>query len=333
MKDKKNVVLVDYACPNKWDFIKGLSESTNEEWHVRKLVSNMNHSGKVQNLIRYFKYFWLPLGVFFQRNKYKRVVSWQQFFGLILGFYCHLFHVKNAPDIYIMTFIYNRKISNFGKLYEKFIKYCITSKAVKKIIVFSRTEPEYYSEIFNVDKSLFSSTDLGIEDLLQRYSVMDNGRFLSAGRSNRDYEFLLKNWNKKRKLDIVCDSLAAENQNNISIFTSVHNDAFFKMLASCHAVVIGLKDENISSGQLVILQAMMMKKAVICTKNTTVLDYIDSGIDGVVINKSTNELEDAIKFVDENYSNLTLRAREKFESRYTEYQMGKNIGKLLEENK
>lgn len=327
--DKKNLIMVDYDCPSQWKFVDGLSKSTNEPWEVKKLVSNTNHSGKFQNIIRYIKYFWFPFKVFLKRGGYKKVIGWQQFFGLILGFYCHLFHVKNAPDVYIMTFIYNRKSSKLGKIYENFIKYCITSDAIKRIIVFSKTEPKYYSEIFGVDESLFISIDLGIEDLSNKYEISDNGRYLSAGRSNRDYDFLIDNWNRDRALDIICDTLNASETEKIKIYTSIHNEEYFKMLSECHAVILSLKDVNISSGQLVILQAMMLNKPVICTENLTVANYIDSSSDGLIIKKDADSIEKALQYVEEHYSELTKKAREKFVNKYTEYQMGLNIGEIV----
>lgn len=327
--DKKNLVLVDYDCPSQWKFIDGLSKSTKEPWEIKKLVSNANHSGKFQNIIRYLKYFWLPFKVFLKRDRYEKVIGWQQFFGLILGFYCRLFNVKNAPEVYIMTFIYNRKSSKLGKVYEKFIKYSITSNAIKKIIVFSKTEPKYYSNIFGVDESLFISIDLGIEDLSYKYEISDNRRYLSAGRSNRDYDYLIDNWNRDRDLDIICDTLNASEKENIKIYTSIHNEEYFKMLSKCHAVILSLKDENVSSGQLVILQAMMLNKPVICTENKTVANYIESGKDGLIINKDVGNLEKALQYVEEHYSELTKKAREKFVNKYTEYQMGLNIGEIV----
>ena len=327
--DKKNLILVDYDCPSQWKFVDGLSKSTKEPWEVKKLVSNANHSGKFQNIIRYLKYFWLPFTVFLRRDRYKRVIGWQQFYGLILGFYCHLFHIKNAPEVYIMTFIYNRKSSKLGGVYERFIKYCMTSDAIKRIIVFSKNEPKYYSDIFGVDDSLFTTSELGIEDVSDKYEVSDNGRYLSAGRSNRDYDFLIDNWSDDKDLDIICDTLNASEKENIKIYTSVHNEEYFKMLSECHAVILSLKDKNVSSGQLVILQAMMLNKPVICTENKTVANYIESGKDGLIIKKDVKCLEKALQYIEENYLELTKKARERFVNKYTEYQMGLNIGKII----
>ena len=329
MKNKKNLILVDYDCPEEWKFKKGLFDSTDEQWEVKKLISNVNHSGKMQNIIRYLKYFVFPLYIFINRNRYKRVIGWQQFFGLILAFYCRLFRVKDAPDIYVMTFIYNKKCSRLGRIYERFVKYCISSEAIKKIIVFSDTEPAYYSTIFNVDESLFVTIQLGIEDIIHKYDISDNKRFLSAGRSNRDYDFLLNNWTDKLELDIVSDILKKSESEKIKIYNSIHGESFYKMLAKCHAVIISLKDENISSGQLVILEAMMLKKPIICTKNKAVENYIDTGINGVIIDKDIMSLEKAIQYIEEHYIELTENARSKYESKYTEYQMGLNIGKLI----
>ena len=101
------------------------------------------------------------------------------------------------------------------------------------------------------------------------------------------------------------------------------------MLSECHAVILSLKDENVSSGQLVILQAMMLNKPVICTQNKTISNYIESAKDGLIIKRDVDCLEKALQYVEGHYAELTKNAREKFLNKFTEYQMGINIGEIV----
>ena len=109
MKAEKNVILVDNDVQNDWKFKEALEKSTNEMWEIYKVISNKNHGNKLQLFIRYIKYFMAPMIIFLKRKSYKRVLAWQQFYGLILAFYFRMFKVKKTPDITIMTFIYKPK--------------------------------------------------------------------------------------------------------------------------------------------------------------------------------------------------------------------------------
>lgn len=68
-----------------------------------------------------------------------------------------------------------------------------------------------------------------------------------------------------------------------------------RKLGNCYAVILPLDDENISSGQLVILQAIMLGKPAIVTRNRTVTDYIIDGYNGYVIEKNEESLIKMIK--------------------------------------
>ena len=327
----KNVVLADCDVPDNWDFISGLTEYTGEEWSVKKLVSNRNHGGRLQNLIRYLKYFYFPFLILLGKNKYKRIITWQQFYGLVLSFYFRVFNVKNAPKITVMTFIYKPKSGLKGWIYDKFIEYSVSSNYIANFVVYSKNEVDYYSDIFKVDQSKFNYIRLGVEDYYGRFKTSDNGRFLSAGRSNRDYEFLVSNW-CFGDLDIICDDLKCNLKNKyVTIFDNCYGDEFLNLLSKCHAVVISLDDENISSGQLVILQAMMFGKIVICTDNCSVRDYIDDGVNGFIISKNVYDLQRCVNLINDADTNLRIsnNARKTFEDKFSEFSMGKSVGRIV----
>lgn len=331
VEKKKNAILVDFDVSDNWEFLDALETSTGEKWVVEKSISNRNHGGILQKLIRYAKYFLTPFKVFLHRNEYSRVLGWQQFYGLILAFYCHLFKVTNAPDITVMTFIYKPKHSLIGGRYRKFVHYCVTSPYIKQIIVFSDKEKKHYAELLGVPECKFVNVRLGIEDSTDRISAKNPERFyLAAGRSNRDYSFLLSVWDFEEPLKIVCDSLNEHSENTkVEILRNCHGDDYLNLLSHCYAVIIPLQDTNISSGQLVVLQAMMYGKPIIVTENDSVLDYIVDGEDGYIIRKDADELKCALEKVNQNYPYLSKCSREHFMNKFSLYQEGISIGNLI----
>ena len=134
---KENVILIDYNAPDNWEFHKAIEKTTGIKWCVYRAISNENHGGFLQKLIRYGKYFLVPMKIAKNHKRYNKILAWQQFYGLILAFYFRLFRVQNTPEIVVLTFIYKAKKSFVGKLYDKFMRYIVTSEYIKYFVVFS----------------------------------------------------------------------------------------------------------------------------------------------------------------------------------------------------
>ena len=71
-------------------------------------------------------------------------------------------------------------------------------------------------------------------------------------------------------------------------------------MAECFCVVVPLKDTETSSGQLVILQAMMLGKPVIVTENKTARFYLEDNQTGFIIDKTPTALHNVLKVLSEN---------------------------------
>lgn len=330
---KENVILVDYDVSDDWAFRKAIENTTGTKWKIYKVISNKNHGNVLQKIIRYAKYFFVPMKIAKKHKIYNKVLAWQQFYGLILAFYFSIFHLQNVPEIIVLTFIYKPKKFFVGKIYDKFMRYIVTSGYIKYYVVFSESEKKYYANYFGVSESQFAFETLGYEDRTQEIEMSGPGKYyLAAGRSNRDYMFLVEAWSgREEQLKIICDTLSINSTTNIKVLTDCHDNEFFEQLAQCYAVIVPLADINISSGQLVIIQAMMYGKPVIVTQNNTVKDYIDAGKTGLIIEKNKTALADAIlSLKDESYYKAISNAeREQYESKFSAYAMGNAIGKLL----
>lgn len=332
----KNVVLLDWDYAADWDFVRGLEQATGEAWTVEQCVSNTNYGGRIQRLIRYCKYFWAPLRIFRHRGEYSCVVAWQQFYGLVLAFYCWLFRVKDAPKIVVMTFIYRPRSSLAGALYKRFVRGVIASGYVACCVVGSRSEKKYYAGLLDVNEKIFAVVPLGWEDKTREIPPQSGDFYLAAGRSNRDYAFLVSAWRPEYgRLKIVCDTLTAKDTESIVYLRNCHDDAYFAQLAACRAVIIPLDDTRISSGQSVALQAMMYGKPVIVTENETLSEYVADNEDGFVIAKTAQALEEALRALSDPavYERISCGARRRYEKEYSAYTMGMRTGnaiKLLE---
>ena len=328
---RKNAILVDFETPKKWEFLDAIEVATNEKWVVEKCISNRNFGNFLQKVIRYVKYFFEPFKVFLHRKDYSRILGWQQFYGLILAFYFRLFRVKNAPEITVMTFIYKPKSSLIGGRYEKFVRYCVTSNYIQNIIVHSEKERHFYANYFHIPVEKFVFVKLGIEDRTKEIPISKpKNYYLAPGRSNRDYSFLLSAWNGNIPLKIVCDSLDMQvKDKSIEILRNCHGDEYLKLLSECHAVVVPLEDVHASSGQLVILQAMMYGKPLIVTENEGVRDYMVDSEDGYIIEKEQVSLNEAIVQIEEHYSDISLNGRKHFEEKFSLYQEGLAIGNII----
>ncbi|MBR1683783.1 MAG: glycosyltransferase family 4 protein, partial [Clostridia bacterium] len=156
----------------------------------------------------------------------------------------------------------------------------------------------------------------------------------SAGRSNRDYEFLRRAWPQSReKITVVCDVEKAEDGGGIHYEKNCHGDAYLRLLAGAYASVVPLQSEKFSSGQLVFLQSFMLGIPVIATKNDTVSEYVEENKTGFIIDKTKEALAAALKKLDdpEIYASMSRNARSAYEARFSLYELGFRVGRDCEE--
>jgi len=292
-----------------------LEEHTNKEWEMIFLESNREHRGRIQNLIRYCKYFLIAFRVFLNREKFEKVIAWQQFHGIFLAFLQRVFHVKKTIQLTIMTFIYKPKKSWIRKLYFWFVNFAVRSGYIDTIVVFSESEKQYYSDLFHVDEKLFECVFLGVNDMYHMYEndIADGDYCVSAGRSNRDYSFLINAWDDdKRELFIICDDPICNHNQKVTVNNNCFGEDYMRALAGAHAVIISLEDDRISSGQLVLLHAMMLGKPVIVTKNCALKEYLQNEITGFVIEKRREQLDEALHKLEDKsvYAQISKCARD-----------------------
>ena len=337
----KNVILSD--C-EKWkieEFKQGLEEATNEKFIIeeKRCIGKRNF---FNNLYRYLIYMLWPIKVFLNRKKYNIIIGWQQFFTIFLAFYCRLFRVKKNNTIIICNFTYKPKKGLLGKIYKKVMDFSINNDYIDFIHVPSLNYTKVIAQEFNIDINKFIVARFGVEDMYEKWKNAKNDKeepyVLAIGRSNRDYDFLLKEWKKipaKYKLLIISDEykIKGKRPENIILLNNITGNNQYKYIINCKLMIIPIKNSQICSGDTVLLTAMSFEKTVIVTKPSTLEEmYIENNKNGLAIEKIEGVFsKEILKVLCDNkkIEEIGKEARKSFLKNYSRKSMGKKIGEKI----
>ena len=319
-----NYILSD--GPEIGAFIAGLEETSAKKW---SLLWRMGHAN-VAKWRRVTNYFLFPLQFILGHRHIGRVVAWQQFYGITTAFYNRLLPLHRDMRITVMTFIYKPKAGLAGRVYHHFVETALASGNVKDVIVFSRSEVEYYAGLFPKAAHKFRYIPLGIADMSD-IATRRGDYIFTAGVSNRDYDFLFEALGgTDYRVRIACPGVRVPHGvTNIEMLEDCYGDRMLHELAGCRAVVIPLKDRNISSGQLMLLQAMQMGKPVIVTRTDALTEYVEDGRTALFIDNKPDQLRDALNRLETDqqlYDSLAENARRKVSEEFSERKLGEHIG-------
>lgn len=329
----KKLLLVDFYPDEKWTFGQLLKKEL-ADVEVRVCESNQARRNIFVKGMRFFKYFLFPLKILFIRRKYDLIIGWQQFYALNLVFWLRLIHAPKTAKIVVMTFIYKPKAGFLGWIYRLYMKFICDSIYIDKFIVFSREEVSFYSKELGIKSDKLQFLPYG-EDFFHNESDCQKGDYVfCAGRSNRDYDFLIKCFEgNEKKLVIACDTLVRKTSGNILILNNCFSSEMGSYMAKCFCVVLPLKNLKISSGQLVALQAMSLGKPIIATNAAGIADYIENEKSGFLINNDVESLQEKINLLyndSEMYNRMSAYAKSCYQNNFTLEKMALNVVRVIE---
>lgn len=331
---KQNVIIIDSNEKEGCDFAEGIRRVTGKEWTLLVKRSN-DRSSKTANLIRYLKYVLFPLAIFIKRNRYDCIITWQQFYGLFFAFYCRLFHVQKVNKLLVMTFIYKEKHGLAGKIYKKFFDYVVNSKYIDAYTCVANVECENYSRIFNLPRERFKYVQWGLADFSKDYDIIEGDYVFSAGRSNRDWEFIFSALgNTKYNGKIICSEGEYHNKyQNLEVLSNISNKEYYEILSRAYCVVISIKDCTISAGQITLIQSMQFGKPVILTQSDGLTnDYVINEENGLIVSKDKQALLGAIERIYNDkklYKKLSDNGRKLYDKKFSNYRLGVDIGEIM----
>lgn len=202
---EKGLLIADCVEEEIIPLLKGLKSQSKMDFNLeivtKNIETNVHRNGAFSDIRRYVCYFQTAWKLFRSNNKYEIIICWQQFYALICAFYCNLFHSKKDVKLFACNFTYKSKTGWKYKPYRWFMKKCLTGDCLRYIHVPSDEYANRISEEFGFPRERIVVTPFGVPDEYDKYKVMPapkgetkEGYFCAIGRSNRDYDFLMKAW-------------------------------------------------------------------------------------------------------------------------------------------
>jgi glycosyltransferase involved in cell wall biosynthesis len=250
-------------------------------------------------------------------------------FGVLRGL---LF--RRSTRIILTSFIYTHRPSAWRnalrRLYFRWVL-SFTDRAV----VHSRLEAERYPSLFGLPANRFTYVPWGTSITLRDKLLRDPSGFrapgaapyiLSAGRSGRDYATLFRAVaNLGIDLRVVCDLQSAfrtpPDSASIHVLPHCYGNDYILQLFGAEVVAVPLAVQDISAGQMVVVQAMALGKAIVVTRTPTIEDYVTDGDDALLVPPGdATAMEQAIRRLLEDPSlceRLGRNAMARFERSYT----------------
>jgi glycosyltransferase involved in cell wall biosynthesis len=155
------------------------------------------------------------------------------------------------------------------------------------LCVSARGEIDIYSARLGIPAERFRFVPWHTNVLEPRWCKPSGDYFFAAGRTGRDWRTLA---DAVRGLDVevtvVCSRLHASATDfppNVTVLTDVPYQQYRALLEGAFAVVLPLEVHEYSTGQVVILEAMALGKAVVATRVLGSEDYVLDGQDGLLV--------------------------------------------------
>lgn len=195
------------------------------------------------------------------------------------------------------------------------------------VLAQTRSDAEYFRQFLppeNVAEIPYSQGDPFVEAGI---TPSDSGGYVfSGGWTNRDYDALFRCARDLPQMPFVVvasdqSPISQERPPNVSLLMDLDSAEFHRLLAGSRIVVIPLREDVGSSGQMVLLAAMAAGKPAIVPRVGAVSDYIEDGVTGVFYDLGSDaSLRSALESLymdDSRVRDLGLAARATYLQRFT----------------
>jgi len=334
-------LLIVADCRVNEDFIDALSNRINLQADL--MYIDTSRDTKTPVLLRHFSYLALAFNAILKAKAYKVILFWQQFIGLYYSFISILL-IKRTPAFF-MPFIFKSRKGALGTIYKALIKLALQNNVIKGVICHSSVELKYLRKLFfrNKDKIHFILYGQSLDYENHRNNAsnisMEKPYFFSGGTSNRDYIALITVAEEMNfPFVIACtrrDIGGIKITRNVKVYHDAYGKKFDALLKESLAVILIFIDPNISSGQIVLLKAMQMRKPIIITYSAGSADYVDERCAFLVGHNNPHQLRKVLEYVISNPQEAERRAINaymRYKQEFTVGQFALRVADLIAKN-
>ena len=296
------------------DFLHPLPGNVFPKWGIPKW-------GKL--LVVYPAYWNLAIRALRQCRKtdYDLIVAWQSKNGFWLAVLRSLLGLKD-PKFVILSYSFKRIAAHFLKLSRW------AMRGVDHFTVFSSAEVGYYSKLLGISPEKitfcpFSSYDMSPD--LDLSDVSTGNYIFAGGRSYRDYGTLFEAMSGLDvQLVVNAHKFNVQGLNcppNVTINDFLPLSEFYALVAGARFVVLPLEDIPHAAGIGHVVYAMSAGKALVATRMSSTVDYIEDGQTGILVAPyDVQEMRSAIAYLLAHpwkAEAMGRRARQRYEEKYT----------------
>lgn len=276
----RNLIILDSELQKKneeyYKSLHGGSEVvyTNYENDLIRKVRNFKYIGNVLYHVLMWKKSYDYARIFI-KNEAQKIICLNPLVGIFLGVFN-----KKEKEITLAGFLFEEKKNKiYYNLRKRFVNKMLRN--VKTVVVYGSKEVEYYSEIFPKYQEKFKFIHYGLdyENNDSYQGKLPEKFFFSGGGSNRDYETLVKAVEKSNNtLPCVIATQpwkVPAHDSKVQVLSDVVVETFGYVMHHSEALVLSLKDINLSAGHMVMLQAMSLGVPIIVNDIPSVRDYVD----------------------------------------------------------
>ena len=233
-------------------------------------------------------------------------------------FFCKIMSLFGKKHQIYLLYLYIHGLGE-KKIIQVILKYLFSQRV--GILTQSESEINYFKKICSTVEIRYfpyCSDDITNSKSL---NIVQKDYFFSGGYTNRDYQLLIQCAAQlpDAQFVIVCsrlNNLPGIIPDNVKIYKELSSEEFHSLMAGSRAVVIPLKDDVGSSGQMVALAAMQMKKTIIYPNFDVVSQYFEDKVSGLMYQAGDiDSLVGKLNFVisaEEQLPEMGIRARERW---------------------
>ena len=296
MKSKSIVV-----SRSKADWIKYFRETEDIDFiHIESQKSKTSLVGKFDSFVGALQFVFYLIMHRKVINQYQSLIVTGNNVALATIFLRKLGVLKNHKVVWWGFFLHSQKSIN---LY-KYLRVFFESKHVVYVL-FSYFEKELYKNVFG-KKTMALVLPYGIWNEEIHPPTIEKNYYFAGGYSNRDYIPLIEAFRgTSHQLVIIASKLNIELNDikipdNVKILKDVDKNTFHKYMNEAYGVIIPLKNDLGSSGQMVTLNAMARKKLIIINNNSIMKEYIIDNESGYVVKDIKRDLTSLLKEIENN---------------------------------
>lgn len=275
------------------------------------------------------------------RPRPQKVVINTDIEAIIFGVLRALMGLKHLEIVMLGFILTDRRTAWRNRLRHQYFR--LVFHFVDKVLCHSMLEVTRYAALFDNGHTRFVHIPFGLHihgrAVAARPAAHAQPYILAAGRSGRDYGTLFQAVaSLPVHLHVVCDRQQALEglvvPPNVTVLRNCYDGAYVDELKNAIFVVIPLAVDDISAGQMVLLQSMAFAKASIVTRAPTVEEYVTDGEEVLLVPRGdVAAMSQAIRRLLDDHQlkdTLAANATRSFDERFCMRAFVRNLVKHVE---